>query len=167
MTLRHALAALAPLFVLAAAPGCAFFGTQDGLESDGGASAFGRNVEGLASFDVLGVSPAAAEPGEQTTVYTVSEEDAPTTSFAVEDFWFCTFDGEAAMLETGGDEYTASLNADDVVAIEDLGLTLDDVEGGTLSSVTFTVPEGSVTGDGLLFTPSGDQRDFFLAIGGN
>lgn len=166
MLARRTLPLLAAVLTLSSISGCAFFGTQDGLESDGGASLVGRNVQALASFDVVGISPAEAQPGEQATVYTVSEADAPTSEFTIDDFWFCTFDGESAMLETGGDEYEANVDLETVASIEDLDTSIDDLDGGTASSITFTVPEGSVTGDGLFFTPSGDTRDFYLAIGG-
>ena len=92
-----------------------------------------------------------------------SEEDAPVGDFVVDDFWFCTFDGEAAMLETGGNEYEAEA---DLTGVDQDDLDLSDSEkelDGNISVVTFTVPEGSVTGEGLVFTPS-DTQYFVLGI---
>jgi hypothetical protein len=147
------------LFVLS---GCAeFFGTHEGFEE--GAFAPRMGVQGVATFEVVGVSPSVAEPGSEVGVYMVSEEEAPVGDFVVDDFWFCTFDGEAAMLETGGNEFEAEA---DLTGVDQTDLDLSDSEkelDGNISVVTFTVPEGSVTGEGLVFTPS-DTQYFVLGI---
>jgi len=140
--------------------GCDYFGTHEGYE-EGDAPFWG--VEGMATFEVVGISPTTATVGEEVTVYSVSEEAAPTSSFVIEDFWFCTFDGESAMIETGGNEYDPDVETDEVLNNPDLELVDTDLEGNTVSTVTFTVPEGTVTGEGLVFTPS-DTEYFVLGI---
>jgi len=47
--------------------------------------------------------------------------------------------------------------------VADLELSEKELEGGNISVVTFTVPAGSVTGEGLVFTPS-DTQYFVLGI---
>ncbi|MBN95382.1 MAG: hypothetical protein CL928_15165 [Deltaproteobacteria bacterium] len=152
------LLALGSCFTLMA--GCDYFGTHEGYE-DGESPLWG--VEGMATFEVVGISPTTANVGEEVTVYTVSEESAPTSSFVIEDFWFCTFDGESAMIETGGNEYDPEADIDEAMDNPDVELTDTDLEGNTVSTVTFTVPEGTVTGEGLVFTPS-DTQYFVLGI---
>ena len=141
--------------------GCAeFFGTHDGYEEGSFAPRLG--VQGTATFEVVGVSPQVSVSGAEVGVYMVSEPDAPVGDFEVEDFWFCTFDGEAAMLETGGNDYDPDADLTDVDE-NDLEISEKDLEDGNISVVTFTVPEGSVTGEGLVFTPT-DTQYFVLGI---
>jgi len=79
--------------------GCAdFFGTHEGYEE--GAFAPRMDIDGTATFEVVGVSPSVALEGAEVGVYMVSDADAQVSEFVVDDFWFCTFDGEAAMLAT-------------------------------------------------------------------
>jgi len=142
--------------------GCAeFFGTHEGYE-EGTFAPRGFDVEGMATFEVIGVSPSVAAEGAEVGVFMLSEPDAPVSDFVVDDFWFCTFDGEAAMLETGGDSYEPDV---DLVEVDesDLEISEKDLEEGNISVVTFTVPQGSVTGEGLVFTPS-DTQYFVLGI---
>ena len=155
-------ASLLSLTLLVGLTGCDFFGTHEGFE-EGEAPRWG--VAGMASFEMVGISPAAAEEGETVTVYLSSEVEAPTGSFQVEDFWFCTFDGEAAMLETGGDEYDSSVDPQVVIdSVEDVDIHLEDIDDSTISTVTFTVPEGTVTGEGFVITPSSSMEWFLLGI---
>ncbi len=147
--------------LLLALSGCAeFFGTHEGYEE--GTFAPRLAVQGVATFEVVGVSPSVAEAGSEVGVYMVSESDAPVGDFVVDDFWFCTFDGEAAMLETGGNDYEADA---DLTGVDenDLDISEKELDDGNISVVTFTVPEGSVTGEGLVFTPS-DTQYFVLGI---
>ncbi len=147
--------------LLLALSGCAdFFGTHEGFEE----GVFAPRLEtlGVATFAVVGVSPSVAEAGGEVGVYMVSEPDTPVSDFVVDDFWFCTFDGEAAMLETGGNEFEADADLTDVDET-DLELSEKQLDDGNISVVTFTVPEGSVTGEGLVFTPS-DTQYFVLGI---
>ncbi len=147
--------------LLLALSGCAeFFGTHEGFEE--GVFAPRIEAQGVATFAVVGVSPSVAEAGSEVGVYMVSEPDAPVSDFVIDDFWFCTFDGEAAMLETGGNEYEADADLTDVDET-DLDLSEKQLDDGNISVVTFTVPEGSVTGEGLVFTPS-DTQYFVLGI---
>jgi len=147
--------------LLLALSGCAeFFGTHEGFEE--GAFAPRLGIQGVATFEVVGVSPSVAEAGSEVGVYMVSEPDAPVSDFVVDDFWFCTFDGEAAMLETGGNEYEADADLTNVDE-SDLELSEKELDDSNISVVTFTVPEGSVTGEGLVFTPS-DTQYFVLGI---
>lgn len=156
------LASVFSLLLMVAATGCTFFGTHEGFE-DGDPPRW--NVTGMASFEMVGISPANAEQGDTVTVFLSSEEDAPTSAFSVDDFWFCTFDGEAAMLETGGDEYDSSISAQVAVdSVEDVDLSLDTIDGSLISTVTFTVPEGTVTGEGFIITPSSEMEWFLLGI---
>jgi len=141
--------------------GCAdFFGTHEGYEE--GAFAPRMDIDGTATFEVVGVSPSVALEGAEVGVYMVSDADAQVSEFVVDDFWFCTFDGEAAMLETGGDSYDPDADLNEV-NVADLELSEKELEGGNISVVTFTVPAGSVTGEGLVFTPS-DTQYFVLGI---
>lgn len=156
------LASLVSVVMLVAVTGCDFFGTHEGID-EGDAPRWG--VAGMASFEMVGISPAAAEEGDSVTVYLASEVDAPTGAFQVEDFWFCTFDGEAAMLETGGDDYDSQVDPELVVdSVEDVDITMDDIDDSTISTVTFTVPEGTVTGEGFVITPSSSMEWFLLGI---
>jgi len=150
--------ALGSCFALLA--GCDYFGTHEGYE-DGDTPFWG--VEGMATFEVVGISPTTATVGEDVTVYAASDEGAPTSSFNVDDFWFCTFDGESAMIETGGNDYDPDVDANEILDNPDIELVDTDIEGSTVSTVTFTVPEGTVTGEGLVFTPS-DTQYFVLGI---
>jgi len=149
------------LFLLA---GCAeFFGTHEGYEDGTFMPGMpGMDVEGTVAFEVVGISPSVATEGAEVGVFMLSAPDAPVSDFVVEDFWFCTFDGEAAMLETGGDSYEPDVDLVDVDE-SDLEVSDKDLEDSTISVVTFTVPSGSVTGEGLVFTPS-DTQYFVLGI---
>lgn len=142
-----------------------YFGTNDGFE-DGAATPWGvgGQVAGTADFEIVGVTPENADVGDQVEVVMVSEADAPVGSFDVDSFWFCTFDGESAMLETGGDDFEAEVDPDIYTESDDINLTTEDVENGVISTVTFTVPDGTVTGEGLVFVPNGDVRYFELGI---
>jgi hypothetical protein len=141
--------------------GCAdFFGTHEGYEE--GAFAPRMDIDGNATFEVVGVSPSVATEGAEVGVFMVSDAEAPISDFVVEDFWFCTFDGEAAMLETGGDSFDPDADLNEV-NLDDLQLSEKELEDGNISVVTFTVPAGSVTGEGLVFTPT-DTQYFVLGI---
>jgi len=150
---------------LLALSGCQeYFGTNDGFDEGGDLWGVGGQVAGSADFEIVGVTPQTAEAGEQVEVVMVSESDAPVDSFVVDDFWFCTFDGESAMLETGGDDFEAEVDADVYAGNEDINLTTQDLDGGTVSTVTFTVPADTVTGESLMFDPSGAVQYFDLGI---
>ncbi len=163
--LRLSTLALAGASLLALSGCQEYFGTNDGFD-EGGDSPWGvgGQVAGSADFEIVGVTPAVAEAGEQVEVVMVSESDAPVDSFVVDDFWFCTFDGESAMLETGGDDFEAEVDADVYAGNEDINLTTQDLDGGTVSTVTFTVPGDTVTGESLMFDPSGAVQYFDLGI---
>ena len=161
MPANRILALLMSCGLLLALSGCAeFFGTHEGFEE--GTFAPGLRIQGVATFAVVGISPSVAESGSEVGVYMISENDAPVSDFVVDDFWFCTFDGEAAMLETGGNEFEADA---DLTGVDqsDLDLSEKQLDDGNISVVTFTVPEGSVSGEGLVFTPS-DTQYFVLGI---
>lgn len=151
---------------LLALSGCQeYFGSNDGFE-DGAATPWGvgGQVAGTADFEIVGVTPSNASVGERVDVVMVSAEDAPVDSFDVDSFWFCTFDGESAMLETGGDDFDAEVDPEIYTDNEDVQLSTEDVDSGVISTVTFTVPSGTVTGEGLVFVPNGDVRYFDLGI---
>jgi len=153
---------LSSVALLAALTGCDYFGTHEGYEED---DAPRWGVSGMATYELVGVSPSTASAGEQVTLYTVSEAGAPVNSYDVDAFWFCTYDGEAAMLETGGDSYDASVDADQLFDnVDDVDLTVEELDNSVISTVTFTVPDGTVTGEGLVFVPNGDVRYFDLGI---
>ena len=153
---------LLSLTFLSALSGCAFFGTHEGLE-EGDTPFWG--VAGMASFEMVGITPASAEAGDELTIFLASEPDAPTDAFQVEDFWFCTFDGEAAMLETGGNEYDSDVDPELAIeTVEDVDVTPETVDDSIISTVTFTVPEGTVTGEGFVITPSSEMEWFLLGI---
>ncbi len=152
--MRQLLTTLLSLSALLFAVGCDYFGTHEGYE-DGEVPAW--SLQGIATFEVVGVSPSTARAGDEVSVYAVSESDAPTTSFTVDDFWFCTFDGESAMLETGGNSYDPVVEQETVLDLEDVDITTEDLGDSTVSVVTFTVPDGTVTGEGLVFTPSSTE----------
>lgn len=160
--MTRTIASLASIAMLLAVTGCDFFGTHEGYEED---DVPRWGVAGMASFEMVGISPATAEEGDSVTVYLASEADAPVSAFQVEDFWFCTFDGEAAMLETGGDDYDSDVDPDAAVdAIEDVEINLDEIDESVISTVTFTVPDGTVTGEGFVITPSDSMEWFLLGI---
>jgi len=160
--MTRTLVSLVSVLLMVATTGCAFFGTHEGFE-EGDPPRW--NVTGMASFEMVGISPASADEGETVTVFLASEIDAPTNAFSVDDFWFCTFDGEAAMLETGGDEYDYSVdNQVAVDSVEDVEINLENIDDSIISTVTFTVPEGTVTGEGFIITPSSEMEWFLLGI---
>jgi hypothetical protein len=149
--------------------GCeAYFSTDGNTDPIDGPFAFdnGNQAQGSATFDIVGVSPASAVAGEQITIYSASAADAPTDQFENGDFWYCFFDGESAMLETGGDDYTSEVSTDDVLDDPDLSteLNADDLDELTISTTTVTVPDGTVSGDGLFFNPFYETRDFYLSV---
>jgi hypothetical protein len=155
------------IFALA---GCeAYFGTNEGTEpGDQGLFGFDRTSEaqGSATFDIIGISPSVVAEGDQVTIYSASAVDAPTDQFENSDFWYCFFDGESAMLETGGDDYTSEVGTDDVLDDPDLEteLTAAELDEMTVSTTTVTVPDGTVSGDGLFFNPFYETRDFYLSV---
>jgi hypothetical protein len=153
------------LFALA---GCdAYFGTEGGEPGDLGFFADrSAAAQGSATFDIVGISPSTAAAGDQVTIYSASAADAPTDQFDNADFWYCFFDGESAMLETGGDDYSSSVTTDDVLDDADLDtdLTAAQLDDLTISTTTVTVPEGTVSGEGLFFNPFYETRDFYLTV---
>ena len=160
--MTRALSLFSSLTLLVVVSGCDFFGTHEGFEED---DIPRWGVAGMVSFEMVGISPATANEGDRVTVFLASEEAAPVDAFQVEDFWFCTFDGEAAMLETGGDEYDSDVDPDVVVdTVDDVELSLDDIDESVISTVTFTVPDGTVTGEGFVITPSDSMEWFLLGI---
>ncbi|GEM_PF-1442289 len=149
--------------------GCeAYFSTDGSDDPIDGPFAFDTRdqAQGSATFDIIGVSPTEAEAGDQITIYSASAADAPTDQFENSDFWYCFFDGESAMLETGGDDYTSEVSADDVLDDPDLDTDLSaaDLDELTVSTTTVTVPDGTVSGEGLFFNPFYETRDFYLTI---
>ena len=163
--LRLSTVALAAAALLSLTGCQEYFGTNDGFE-DGAATPWGvgGQVAGTADFEIVGVTPNRADVGDEVSVVMVSEADAPVDSFNVDSFWFCTFDGESAMLETGGEDFEAEVDPELYTENEDINLTTEDLESGVISTVTFTVPDGTVTGEGLVFVPNGDVRYFELGI---
>ncbi len=142
-----------------------YFGSNDGFE-DGATTPWGvgGQVAGTADFEIVGVTPSDASIGDRVSLVMVSEADAPVDSFNVDSFWFCTFDGESAMLETGGDDFDAEVDPEIFSGSDDVDLTAEDLDNGVISTVTFTVPDGTVTGESLVFVPNGDVRYFALGI---
>ena len=160
--MKRIITLLASASLLVALTGCDYFGTHDGFEED---DAPRWGVQGMATYEIVGISPSSASEGEQVTVYTVSESEAPVDSFQVEDFWFCTFDGEGPMLETGGDEYESNVTSDDLIdSVDNIDLTVAELDDSIISTVTFTVPEDTVTGEGFVITPSNSTEYFHLTI---
>lgn len=142
--------------------GCDYFGTHEGYE-EGEAPFWG--VEGTADFAIVGIEPESAQIGDQVTGYLASEEEAPVESFDIDSFWFCTFDGESIMNETGGDEYVARVDQDEVLdVLGEVDMTEEELDTSVISSVTFTIPAATVTGEGLVITPSSEMEYFFLTI---
>jgi hypothetical protein len=141
--------------------GCeAFFGVNDGPVDD--YPVFEDDWEtpdGTGQFQVIGVSPSTASIGEQVDIYAVSSADTATDQFGNDDFWYCFFDGQSAMVETGGDDYDPDVPVSEVLADPELGvgLTAADLEGLTISTTTVTVPAGSFSGDALIITPGGNE----------
>ncbi|MEE2830545.1 MAG: hypothetical protein VX498_15255 [Myxococcota bacterium] len=153
---------LSALGLLASLTGCSFFGTHEGFE-DGDVPRWA--VAGMASYEMVGIAPAVANEGDEVTVFLASELDAPVDAFQVADFWFCTFDGEAAMLETGGNEYEADVDTEVAIdQIADISISLDELDDSVISTVSFTVPDGTVTGEGFVITPSDAMEWFLLGI---
>lgn len=142
---------------LIALSGCDYFGTHDGYE-DGELPLFG--IQGMAAYEVVGVAPDTVGVGDEVTVFMASESDAPVNSFAIDDFWFCTSDGFDPMVETGGNNYNSDVDQDDLFARVETDLTEDELDGQVISTVTFTVPDGTQTGEGFVITP-GNQNEYF------
>ena len=141
-----------------------YFGTNDGYEEGGSPWSVGGDVAGSADFEIVGATPSEVAPGETVEVVLVSESGTPVDSFDVDSFWFCTFDGESAMLETGGNEYEADVDPTLFADNEDIDLSTQDLGSSTISTVTLTVPGGTVTGESLMFDPSGAIQYFDLTI---
>jgi hypothetical protein len=155
-----------PIVALAAASllvGCdSSFGTNEGglepgYEQPGWDGNDFREPTGNASFEVIGVSPQTAEVGDQIEIYTLSPSDASVDLFENEDFWYCFFDGESAMVETGGDDYDPDVPVSDVLDNDDIDINADDIDGMIVSTTTVTVPSGSLSGETLIITPGGNQ----------
>ncbi len=149
--------------------GCeAYFSTDGSSDPIDGPFAFEQQnqAQGSATFDIVGISPTTAAAGDQITIYSASAADAPTDQFESGDFWYCFFDGESAMLETGGDDYTSEVSTDDVLDDPDLDtdMTAAELDDLTVSTTTVTVPGDTVTGEGLFFNPFYETRDFYLTI---
>jgi hypothetical protein len=69
------------------------------------------------------------------------------------------------MIETGGDDYEADVDTDEVIDIlGEIDLTDDEIDTSVISSVSFTVPDGTQTGEGLVITPSSEVEYFYLTI---
>jgi len=159
---RFSLPAMALSFVAAfALAGCDFIGTHDGYE-EGEVPYFG--AAGMDAYEVVAVDPPTASAGDTVTLYTVSANTSPVDGFGVDDFWFCTYDGEDAMLETGGDGYDSEVDVDEFLATVDTDLTEEELTDSLISTVTFTVPEGTVTGESFVITPNGRTEWFSLNI---
>lgn len=153
---------IASLALVASLVGCDYFGTHEGYEEGGGPM---WAVEGSADFSIVGVTPTTAQEGDEVTVYMASETDAQTNQFNIDSFWFCTFDGESAMLETGGNDYDPDVDTDEVT--DELGqvdLTEEELEDLTISSASFDIPLGTLTGEGLVITPNSEMEYFYLTI---
>lgn len=146
---------------MVALSGCDYFGTHEGYE-DGELPLFG--VQGMSSFEIVGISPSTAEPGDEVTIYMMSQSEAPLDAFTIDSFWFCTSDGVDPMNETNGNDYTSEIDTDDFFADVETDLTDEEVVGNTISTVTFTVPPGSQTGEGFVITPGNQNEYFDLAI---
>ncbi len=162
MSLNRFFAIAATLAMTLGLAGCDYFGTHEGYEED---DAPRWGVQGMATYELVGVSPSTARVGDEVDLYLVSESDAPVNAFDVDSFWFCTFDGEAAMIETGGDDYESDVDADDLFDnVEDVALTPEELSDSVISTVSFTVPDGTVTGEGFVITPSNSTEYFHLSI---
>lgn len=163
--LRFSTLAIAGASLLALSGCQEYFGSNDGSdEGDSSPWGVGGQVAGSADFEIIGATPSTAQPGDQINLVMVSDSDAPVDSFTVDDFWFCTFDGESAMLETGGDEFESDVDAEVFSDNEDIDLSTEDLDGGVISTVSFTVPEDTVTGESLMFDPAGSPQYFPLGI---
>jgi len=160
MTRFASLLGLAMACAALALTGCDYFGTHDGLEEG---DSPGWVVQGNASFEVVGASPSTTSEGEEVTVYAVSDANSPVDRFSVGDFWFCTFDGESQNIELGGNDYEAEVDADEVLEDPDIDVTESDLDGRTVSAVTFTIPDGTVTGESMVITPNATEY-FHLTI---
>ena len=163
--LRFSTLAIAGASLLALSGCQEYFGTNDGFD-EGGASPWGvgGQVAGSADFEIVGATPATATAGQEVDLVMVSDGDAPVGSFTVDDFWFCTFDGDSAMLETGGNSFEADVDPDVFVGNEDIDLNVDELDGGVISTISFTVPQDTVTGESLMFDPAGAVQYFELGI---
>jgi hypothetical protein len=155
-TLRTA-SFLAAALATVALTGCDYFGTHEGYE-DGELPLFG--LQGTAAFELVGVAPSTASEGDEVDLYLLSESEAQVTGFTIDSFWFCTSDGMDPMIETGGDSYEATVDADDFFANVDTDLTEEEIADNTISTVTFTVPPGTQSGEGFVITP-GNQNEYF------
>jgi hypothetical protein len=144
-----------------AVSGCDYFGTHEGYEEGEGGPAW--EVQGSSTYEVIGVSPSVASVGDSVDVYMASETESQVDRFTIDDFWFCTFDGESAMIETGGEDYTAEVDRDAVLENDDIDITEAELGDRVVSTASFTVPSGSVTGESLVITPSETQY-FYLTI---
>ncbi len=142
---------------IVALSGCDYFGTHEGYE-DGELPLFG--VQGMTSFEIVGISPTQAAEGDEVTIYLMSQSEAPLDGFTIDSFWFCTSDGVDPMIETGGEAYDSTVEPDNFFANVDSDLTDEEVEDATISTVTFTVPAGTQSGEGFVITP-GNQNEYF------
>ena len=137
--------------------GCDYFGSHEGYE-DGELPLFG--LQGMTSFEIIGLTPTVAAEGDDVTVYLMSQQEAPLDSFTIDSFWFCTSDGVDPMVETGGNSYNSAVDTDDFFANVDTDLTEEETVDHTISTVTFTVPSGTQSGEGFVITP-GNQNEYF------
>ena len=55
-------------------------------------------------------------------------------------------------------------NGDIFAGNEDIDLSVDSLDGGVISTVSFTVPQDTVSGESLMFDPAGDVQYFALGI---
>ncbi len=162
MTLSRIAGSVASLAMVFALTGCAYFDTHEGYE-EGDAPRWG--VQGMATYNLVGVSPAEAQEGDLVDVYMISEADAPVQAFDETDFWSCFFDGESAMLETGPESYEAEVDPQSAIDnIDDIALTPQELDDGVISVVTLEVPIGTVSGEGFVITPSNSTEYFYLGI---
>ena len=153
---------IASLALVTGLVGCDYFGMHEGYE-EGETPMWG--VQGSSEFSIIGISPTTAQEGDELTVYMASEADARTDQFTIDSFWFCTFDGESAMLETGGNDYDPDVDADEVLdELGEVDLTEEELDDSTISTTTFDIPEGTLTGEGLVITPNSDMEYFYLTI---
>lgn len=147
----------AAALAMIALTGCDYFGAHEGYE-DGELPLFG--LQGMSSFEIVGISPATAAEGDEVTVYLMSQAEAPLDSFTIDSFWFCTSDGVDPMVETGGEDYDSAVDTDDFFANVDTDLTEEETEDHVISTVTFNVPPGTQSGEGFVITP-GNQNEYF------
>lgn len=164
MSFRFVTLAVAGAAVISLSGCQEYFGSNDGYEDGAPAWALGGQAAGTADFEIVGATPSNVEPGDQVDIVMVSDSTAPVDSFVVEDFWFCTFDGESAMLETGGDSFEADVDSDIYLDNPDIELSDDTLDNGVISTVTFTVPDDTVTGEHLMFDPARNAQYFALGI---